>query len=945
MDTSASPEGLDGLVLEYLERVEAGEDGAQVLEALCARLPAQAEALQRGVALLRDTQLHPGPAGDGLPERIGPFRLLRRLGAGGMGVVYLAEQDAPRRQVALKLVRPDQLLFDGYRDRFRREIESAGRLAHPGVAAIHEMGEHDGVPWFSQEYVVGAPLSAVLAGVPARSPETLRGEDMRTALADAMVATESAVPQDWNLEFFSGTWVEVCLRVARQVAEALQHAHERGVLHRDIKPSNVLLTPQGRCVLVDFGLAALLGSDRLTRTGAQLGSLHYMPPEQVDNKEQRVGPSSDVYSLGVTLYELLTLRAPYSSQSVQRLYGMILEGGAPEARRVNPSISRDASVVCSTAMERSPALRYASAADFASDLAAVLAHRSIRAQPAGPMRRTARWTRRRPALAVAIAASFLVFLVAPTLFAVQRHFAARDLTAALERSEANYRSAVAAIERVMLWTADEGLEDVPGVQAARLHVIEEALELFAELQRTRPDDPDVRLQRARLEQARGMILFQRARYDEAEQALELAATELAAEADAPEARASVLFELAQGRYTQAFLAYDALDFERAEALGREVVARLRQVVELVPESRGYREDLAEGLAYLGRSVHHGRGPLSEPGQLFDESLWLLDELSADPAGDGAIWRSRASVLAFRADWHNDRGDVREAGQDWRAAVAASDLAVAAEPGDRSGRRARVVVLEDAAAQAATRLDEVEQALAWLELADTESGVLAAQNPDMPEFEEDRLRLQSGRAAVLRRAGRRAEARALLEAVIAERQARLDGNRASPGEAWTLATDLINLANYAANEERGLERYEEVLELLDRVDELLGPEQGGRADGQRVRRLRCYQLHGRGSAWAGLGEPDEVLRDAESLDALQVDEPLSIFFSADLWAEWYALSGEERGRQASLERFERAVDAGFEDLKLIEDSWLTELLGEHPDALELVDRVRRRSAER
>jgi serine/threonine protein kinase len=323
LSTESSPEEtanagsrLDTLMFDYLERVDRGDSAEAVLEELCQAHPQDSAALRRGVALLMDVRLHPGPPEDGLPERVGPFRLLRRLGAGGMGVVYLAQQQRPTRKVALKLVRPDQLWFEGYRERFTREIESAGRLAHHGIAPVYEMGEHDGVPWFSQEYVVGASLSEILENVPGRSPESLTGRDFLNAMREVVETGDSDA--SWDEHFFRGRWVDVCLRIAKQVADALEHAHERGVLHRDVKPSNILLTPAGRAVLVDFGLANLQGTERLTQSGAQLGSLHYMPPEQIDGKRDEIGPGSDVYSLGVTLYELLTLRAPYASKLSRR---------------------------------------------------------------------------------------------------------------------------------------------------------------------------------------------------------------------------------------------------------------------------------------------------------------------------------------------------------------------------------------------------------------------------------------------------------------------------------------------------------------------------------------------------------------------------------------------------------------------------------------------------
>ncbi len=311
--TGAGPQGqssLADLVAKALEHLE--RDGPDALEALCREHPARAAALRARVQQLRAIGFVGAPSTDApLPERIGGFRILSRLGGGGMGVVFLAEQEGLGRQVALKLVRPDLLYFPGARERFAREVEAVARLAHPGIVPVFAGGEDNGIPYYAMERVRGASLEEVLASLAGRDPSQLSGADLRRAVEQLVAAREAPRKASRGESrhsgagelLFAGSWSSACLRIARAVALALQHAHECGVLHRDIKPSNIMLTPDGRVLLLDFGLATAEGSERLTGTGAQLGSLAWMSPEQVRGEHATLDGRTDVYSLGATLYE------------------------------------------------------------------------------------------------------------------------------------------------------------------------------------------------------------------------------------------------------------------------------------------------------------------------------------------------------------------------------------------------------------------------------------------------------------------------------------------------------------------------------------------------------------------------------------------------------------------------------------------------------------------
>ena len=312
-------------------------------------------------------------------ERLGPYRILRELGRGGQGAVYLAEDTRAERQVALKV-----LLHQGAElsapavQRLKREAEAAALVQHPGLCPIFEVDVEARLPFLAMPYIDGRTLASWLLEEEQRSQGPLRD-------------TDSA------------------LRLVEELARALHAAHSAGVVHRDVKPANVMVTPEGRAILLDLGVARTESSE-LTRTGMMVGTLPYMAPEQVDGRSA-VDGRSDVYALGVTLFECLTERLPFDEPTEQRLTQAILHAPAPRARSLSSSISRDLDVVVATALEKDPRHRYQSAKALADDLQAVREHRSIEARAPSTVERLSRWCRRNPALAVALIAVFVSLAV------------------------------------------------------------------------------------------------------------------------------------------------------------------------------------------------------------------------------------------------------------------------------------------------------------------------------------------------------------------------------------------------------------------------------------------------------------------------------------------------------------------------------------------------------
>jgi len=328
----------------------------------------------------------PDPTGD----MLGPYRIVRELGRGGQAVVYLATDERLGREVALKVLRAGAFHLASGDDmhRFRREAEVSARLEHPGICSVYEAAEAGGLPYIAMRHVRGETLAWRIA--------KSREAGMLSATLDLGLRGKAAE----SARISRRSDIDAVLGVFESCARALHFAHELGLVHRDVKPGNIMLADSGEPVLLDFGLARVEAAEHsLTASGVVMGTPYYMAPEQVRGEAGKVDRRTDVYALGVSLYETLTLQRPFEAPSREALYRQILLQDPRPPRLLNPRIGRDLQVVLQTAMAKERARRYESALDMAEDLRRVRSREPIVARPAGALLRLWRWSQRRPAVA------------------------------------------------------------------------------------------------------------------------------------------------------------------------------------------------------------------------------------------------------------------------------------------------------------------------------------------------------------------------------------------------------------------------------------------------------------------------------------------------------------------------------------------------------------------
>jgi serine/threonine protein kinase/Flp pilus assembly protein TadD len=562
---------------EYIERHP--ELAAEIREVF------PAMAMMENIALADESldETHGQPPGSvGTPlQQLGDFRIIREVGKGGMGIVYEAEQVSLGRHVALKVLPKKMLLDAKQKRRFEREARAAAKLHHTNIVPVFGVGEDEGMPYYVMQFIQGLGLDEVLdelrrmqkgpaapttesgarniardltaadvarslltgafegnvpvtADSPIANDEPALGDSAPTPrvglLSDSFSVSSSSVILPGGSESSSrlrrgktSYWQSVA-NIGRQVANALEYAHSQGILHRDIKPSNLLLDNRGTVWVADFGLAKAEDQQNITNTGDILGTLRYMPPEAFEGRTDRRG---DVYSLGVTLYELLAMRPAFDEKDRHRLIKRVTSEEPDRLDRINRQIPRDLVTIVHKAIDRDPAHRYANAGALAADLQRFLDDEPILARRTSQRERFRRWVRHHPGVAGLTAALFLLLLgVAVAAIGVAAHFdsvakaaqdaainerdarrleqeakneqarlrneaeqALKEAKAQHARAEATAAKLRAVINDYFTQVSESQLLQVPGMQPLRAKLLASALKFYEDFAKERTDDP------------------------------------------------------------------------------------------------------------------------------------------------------------------------------------------------------------------------------------------------------------------------------------------------------------------------------------------------------------------------------------------------------------------------------------------------------------------------
>lgn len=501
-------------VQRYLQQIESGRPPNRaelvilypdLMETLEPYLDA-IEMLQTAAPQLREPSASGSRKGEAIPEGfsaepLGDFQLVREIGRGGMGVVYEAIQLSLGRKVAIKVLPFAAALDARQLQRFRNEAQAAAALHHPHIVPVYGVGCERGVHFYVMQLIEGQNLATLISEQrqePGKFPQTIIDSLSHSHSLEQSPPARRETPREAHHETrrilggeptsrrgsTSSSYARTVAEIVAQAADALDYAHSLGVVHRDVKPANIIVDQSGVAWVADFGLAQVQSDHVLTQAGDLLGTLRYMSPEQASGQMTHVDQRSDVYSLGATLYELLTLQPLFAADHRQALLRQILDEKPPALKSAFRSLPRELETITRKALEKVPDERYASAGAMRDDLRRFLNDLPILARPPSLPERLTKWSRRHRGVVLSGVAA-LVLTVAGlsvatwmTASAYDRERAkAQEAAQQYERAEQNFRQARAAVDEFTR-ISESTLGDHPVLESARIRLLEAALTYY-----------------------------------------------------------------------------------------------------------------------------------------------------------------------------------------------------------------------------------------------------------------------------------------------------------------------------------------------------------------------------------------------------------------------------------------------------------------------------------
>ncbi len=435
-------------------------------------------------------------ADDAPPELLGDYRIVREIGRGGMGIVYEARQLSLGRTIALKVLPFAAVMDEKQVARFHNEAQAAAQLHHPNIVPVIGVGCDRGVHYYSMQLIEGQPLDQAITELrlldkisstdllPPAAPPTLQTNEPEALRP----ASGTVRPFSTERTFRSQSYIDAAVKLMLQAADALHYAHESGVIHRDIKPSNLLVDRRGKLWITDFGLARSQSLTSLTAAGDVFGTLRYMSPEQAAGNPLLVDHRADVYSLGVTLYEMLTMRTPFHSPQRLELLRQIEHDDPPTIRSLNSAVSIDLETIVLKCLAKSRDDRYATAEALANDLRCYLEGQPTEARRPTLADRAAKWVCRRAKLVAGCLVGLTVTCTAMAVGAALLNSEHAKTQAALDSSQRNLRAARAVVDDFNAELSEE-LAEIPGAESVRLAALQRAERFYSEFLKHSEQDP------------------------------------------------------------------------------------------------------------------------------------------------------------------------------------------------------------------------------------------------------------------------------------------------------------------------------------------------------------------------------------------------------------------------------------------------------------------------